>query len=329
MMVTVEPADRPWWKRAWAWGLIAAIALAIVPPLLDSDIKWQVSIVVVLIGWVLTAATEQYILLDASQQRVDSRLDRVSETLEDVQDRFGALIETMDRLMPVANASERCRAFVAQAVADWTKVEQQNHQFFREILDAFHRDFAQCLTDLAKGEAAVSPDKPYSFHSLPLDRICELRMIHVDDLEYWSTPAGRKYLARQADRIKSGKLRVKRIFVLDDLLTNPAQNAITAHVLAGIKVKLAVRGDVPPSAQRHIVDQGVVTDATGEKMLVRPVPSSRSEQSAVLESLSYRQDRVADAEYSFIRLWEDYSDEVEDVYPELAGKDASLSTIDG
>jgi hypothetical protein len=108
MTVPVESASRPWWKRAWAWGLIAAIVLAVLPPLFDSDIRLQVSIVVVLIGWVLTAAIEQYIQLDTAQQRLGSQVEQVSERLEEVQLRFGAMVEAMGRLMPVATASERC-----------------------------------------------------------------------------------------------------------------------------------------------------------------------------------------------------------------------------
>lgn len=326
--MAVESTSRPWWKRAWAWGLIAAIILAILPPLLDSDIKWQVSIVVVLIGWVLTAAIEQYIQLDSAQQRLGDQMEEVGNRLEEVQQRFGALVDAVGRLVPVANSSERCQAFVAELATDWSMIEDRNHQFFREILDAYRREVAQFLSDLADGEAKVNSDKFYSFHSLPLDRIRELCMIHVDDLEYWSSAGGRKYLARQAEQISSGKLTVRRIFVLDDPLTDPARNVITAHAQAGIKAKLAVRGNVPPEARRHIVDQGVVTDANGEKMLVRTVPDSRDEQSTSREWLSYRQDQVADAEYSFATLWEYHSDEVEEVYAESPGHDANLSPID-
>jgi hypothetical protein len=327
MTVPVEPASRPWWKRAWAWGFIATIVLAIVPPLFDSEIKWQVSMVVVLIGWVLTSAIEQYIELDAAQQRLGGRLEQVCETSKEVQRRFGVLVDSMVLLTPVAKASEQCQAFVAQLATDWSTIEARNHHFFREILDAFHREFAQHLSDLADDEAMIDADKPYSFHALPLDRICELRMVHVGDLQYWSSPAGRKYLARQAANIKAGKLNVQRIFVLDDFMADSARSVITAHAQAGINVKIALRENVPHQARQHFVDQGLVTDANGEKMVVRPVPNSRGEQSAGQESLSYRQDQVASTEYSFITLWEDYSDEAEDVYPELAGQDANLSTI--
>lgn len=324
----IESASRPWWKRAWAWGLIAAIVLAVLPPLLDSDIKLQVSIVVVLIGWVLTAAIEQYIQLDTAQQRLGSQLEQVDGRLEEVQQHFAGLVEAMGRLIPVANASERCQAFVTQLATDWSTIEDKNHQFFREILDAYHREVAQFLSDLADEEAKINADKFYSFHSLPLDRIRELCMVHVDDLEYWSSPGGRKYLARQAEQIKANKLRVQRIFVLDGALTDSARKIIVAHVQAGINARLAVRENVPNDARRHIVDQGVVTDANGEKMLVRWVPGSRDGQSAGAESLSYRRDQIADAEYSFTTLWEYHSDEVEEVYPELAGHDTNLAPID-
>ncbi|MGH3780024.1 MAG: hypothetical protein ACRDRO_05150 [Pseudonocardiaceae bacterium] len=164
---------------------------------------------------------------------------------------------------------------MSQLAADWSTIEDQNHQFFREILDAYHREAAQFFSDLADGEEKINSDKFYSFHSLPLDRICELCMIHVDDLGYWSSPGGRKYLARQAEQIKAGKLVVQRIFVLDDALTDPARDVIAAHVRAGIMTKITVRGDVPRDARRHIVDQGVVTDANGEKMLARSASTSR------------------------------------------------------
>lgn len=91
---------------------------------------------------------------------------------------------------------------------------------------------------------------------------------------------------------------------------------------------LTVRENVPREARRHIVDQGIVTDANGEKMLVRSVKNSRDGQSVDQESLSYRQDQIADAEYSFTTLWEYYSDEVEGVHPELDGHDANLSSLD-
>lgn len=324
----IESANRPWWKRAWAWGLIATIVLAVLPPLLDSDIKLQISIVVVLVGWVLTAAIEQYLQLDSAQERLGSQLEQVDGRLEEVQQHFAALVEAMGRLVPVANASERCQAFVTQLAIDWSTIENKNHQFFREILDAYHREVAQFLSDLADEEAKINADKFYSFHSLPLDRIRELCMVHVDDMEYWSSPGGRKYLARQAEQIKANKLRVQRIFVLDGALTDSARKIIVAHVQAGVNARLAVRENVPNDARRHIVDQGVVTDANGEKMLVRWVPGSRDGQSAGAESLSYRRDQITDAEYSFTTLWEYHSDEVEEVYPELAGHDTNLAPID-
>ncbi len=328
MMVTVESTSRPWWKRAWAWGLVAAIILAVIPALFEPDIRFQVSIVVVLIGWVLTAAIEQYIQLDTAQQQLGSQVDQVGKSLHEVQLRFAAMLQAMERLIPVANASERCQAFVAQLAADWSKIEDQDHQFFREILDAYHREVAQFVSDLADGEAKINSDKFYSFHSLPFDRMRELCMVHVDDLEYWSSPGGRKYLARQAEQIKAGKLTVRRIFVLNDLLTDSSRKVITAHTQAGIKARLTVRGSVPRAARRHIVDQGVVTDAKGEKMLVRSVRGSQDGQSCDQEWLSYRPDQIADAEYSFTTLWEYYSDEVDDLHPELDGHDTNLPALD-
>lgn len=325
---SAESTSRPWWKRAWAWGLIATIVLAIVPPLLDPSGGWQVSLLAVLLGWVLTAAIEQYLQLDTAEQRLGGQLTQVDGRLEEVQQNFAALVEAMGRLMPVAKASVPCQAFVTQLAADWSTIENQNHQFFREILNGYHREVAQFVSDLADGEAKINADKFYSFHSLPLDRIRELCMVHVDDLEYWSSPGGRKYLARQAEQIKAEKLRVQRIFVLDGALTDSARKVIVAHVQAGINARLAVRENVPNDARRHIVDQGVVTDANGEKMLVRSVPGSRDGQSAGAESLSYRQDQIADAEHSFTTLWEYHSDEVEEVYPELVGHDTSLAPID-
>lgn len=122
-------------------------------------------------------------------------MEQVGERLEEVQLHLGAMVETMGRLMPVANASERCQMFVAQLAADWSTIEDQDRQFFREILDAYHREVAQFVNDLADGDAKINSDKFYSFHSLPFDRMRELCMVHVDDLEYWSSPGGRKYLA--------------------------------------------------------------------------------------------------------------------------------------
>jgi hypothetical protein len=325
MTAPLESTSRPWWKRAWAWGLIAAIVLAVVPPLLDADIKLQVSIVVVLIGWVLTAAIEQYISLDATQERLGRQLEQSTERLGEVRHQFGALLDAMGRLMPVANANERCQAFVTQLATNWSTIEDRNHQFFREILDAYHREVAQFLADLADGEAKIDSDKFYSFHSFQLDRIRELCMVHVDDLDYWSSRGGRKYLAHQAEQIAAGQLKVRRIFVLDNPLTDSGREVIAAHVQAGIKVKLAVRGEVPREARRHIIDQGVVADANGEKMLVRSVRDAHDGQSEGQEWLSYRQDQVADAEYSFTTLWEYHSDEVEDDVHTLS---ASQSVID-
>lgn len=329
MTVPVESASRPWWKRAWAWGLIAAIVLAIVPPLMGSDIQLQVGIVVVLIGWVLTAAAEQYLQLDAAQQRLGSQMEQVEATLGEVQRDFAAMVDAMGRLMPVAGASERCQAFVSQLAADWSTIEERNHQFFREILDAYHREVAQFLSDLADGEAKINSDKFYSFHSLPLDRIRELCMVHVDDLGYWSSPEGRKYLSRQAELIKDEKLKVQRIFVMDGAMVDSARQVIEAHVKAGIKTKITVRENVPRDARRHIADQGFVTDANGEKMLVRSLRTSLDGPSEGQESLSYREDKIADAVYSFATLWEYHSDDFEDVYPQLTGHDPNLSRVDG
>jgi hypothetical protein len=326
MTAPLESTSRPWWKRAWAWGLIAAILLAVVPPLVDADIKLQVSIVVVLVGWVLTAAVEQYISLDATQERLGTQLNHSTERLGEVRHQFGALVDAMEKLMPVANANERCQAFVTQVAANWSTIEDRNHMFFREILDAYHHEVAQFLVDLADGEAKIDSDKFYSFHSLPLDRIRELCMVHVDDLGYWSSRGGHKYLARQAEQIAAGQLKVERIFVLDNPLTDSDREVIAAHVQAGIKVKLAVRGDVPREARQHIIDQGVVTDANGEKMLVRSVRDAHDGQLQAHEWLSYRQDQVADAEHSFTTLWEYYSDEVEDDVHSLSTSRSSIDT---
>ncbi|MDQ3827672.1 MAG: hypothetical protein M3325_18890, partial [Actinomycetota bacterium] len=95
MVASPELTSRPWWKRAWAWGLIAAIVLAILTPLFDADIKLQVSIVVVLIGWVLTAAIEQYLSLDATQQRLSTQMEQAAERLDEVRQHFAALVAAM------------------------------------------------------------------------------------------------------------------------------------------------------------------------------------------------------------------------------------------
>lgn len=86
--------------------------------LFDSDIRFQVSIVVVFIGWVLAAAIEQYIELDTDQQRLGSQVDQPGKSLDEVQLRLATMLEAMGRLIPVTNASERCQAFVAQLAAD-------------------------------------------------------------------------------------------------------------------------------------------------------------------------------------------------------------------
>ncbi|HET9255002.1 MAG TPA: hypothetical protein VFO16_07335 [Pseudonocardiaceae bacterium] len=329
MTVPVEAAGRPWWKRAWAWGAIAAIVLAVVPPMVDSDIKLQVSIVVVLVGWVITAAVEQYLQIDAAQQMLGGQVRRLGEKVEETRLQVDALTDAMVRLVPVANASPQCQAFVAEVAGHWSAIEDQDHQFFRRIMDAYHREVAQFMSDLADGEAKIATGKFYSFHSLPLDQIRELSMVHVNGLAYWSSQPGRKYLARQAEQIKTGKLTVRRIFVLDDLMAEPAREIITAQARAGINVRIAKRGNLPPEARRHVIDQGVVTDTNGEKMLVQSVPQAEDEQLPSREWLFYRQDQVADAEYSFTTLWEDHGDEIKNIYPELADLDVSLSPVEG
>jgi len=296
-----------------SWGLVVSLLLAFVPSLDQSNDDFQTGVILGLCGIAVTILVDQQIRLNALRRQMSDGTERAVRQVK----------ATVQQTLPLLQASEDFRHFAGQVCDNWQRVDEKESPFLYQILQDRVREFLGDVKSLGSGAIEIEATKPYSFRSASLAEFSAMLMVHSDDLGYWNTTRGRRYLNRQRVAITARELTVERIFVLEDEEIDEAELIIGEQCAAGILV-LIVRTDELTSGERreHDIDQGVVTDHRGTKMLMRPIPDVNRGGilSARFERLSYLPGEIQKAERS-ISFLRHHAVPVSQVYPSITGYD--------
>ncbi len=276
----------------------AGVAVALTTFFSDVQPHTQISLLIALIGVLLGIAIDHYFKVADLERSAKDAIDTVNTVRKEVES-----------LGPIVHAPASFGEFGRRISPRWTTIEENDYTFFKDVLNAYKEDFSRRLSDLSDGSVCIASDAPYSFRSASFERMRQFEMVDLD-LDFWLTNRGKSYLYRQAEQIQRGQLIARRIFVANGDDHDAEREVIRAQTLAGIHdIRIVRHAAIRPEHRKHIVDQGVVTDEGGKKMLVRPLKDGT-------EILSYRSSEISLAEYS-MRLLRDYSEDVLSVYPDL------------
>jgi hypothetical protein len=293
------------------WGLFVSVALAFIPSLDQSNPDFQTGIIIGLSGIAVTIMVDQQIRLAALRRAM---LERTDLAVRQVR-------ATVQETIPLLQSNEDARRFVGTVCQNWQKIDEKRSPFLHRILTDRVGEFLSDITSLGSGAIDIEATRPFSFRSANLDEFSAMLMVHSDDLGFWMTVRGRRYLNRQREAIGAGELTVERIFVLEDEEIDDGEPIIAEQCAAGIKVLIVRTDELTPGERReHDVDQGVVTDRHGTKMLMRPIPEVRRPggiMSARLERLSYLPGEIQKAERS-IAFLRHHAVPVTTVYPRIS-----------
>jgi hypothetical protein len=291
------------------WGVGLSLILGLASTLLDqNNMAVQVALVAMLAGTAVALLVDQYVRFDDIREDV-----RASGAAGNAQ-----ILAALARVNPIMQAPEACQVFAAGLVDDWQRIEHQRGKLYQQIFEALQHEFVGKVHDLAEGRIDIDADCSYSFHRQPLAQFRSMRMVHSRTLDYWDTAPGRRYLHHQQEAISAGELIVERIFVLDRADLETAAPIVKRHLDAQIQVGIVVRDEVIPSHRMHLLDQGVITDDDGRKILVRPIMDNENggqESYIQMETLSDKPRDIATAESSIDVLSSNYAREVSEIYP--------------
>jgi hypothetical protein len=315
-VVEGEPASpvKVLFRSPIAWGLLVSVLLAFIPSFDQSNVDFQTGVIIGLSGIAVTIMVDQQLRIGALRREM---LNRTDLAVRQVQ-------TTVQQTIPLLQSNEDARRFVSQVCENWQKIDQKRSPFLHQILTDRVREFLADMHSLGSGAIEIEATRPYSFRSANLDEFSAMLMVHSDDLTFWEGVRGKRYLHRQRAAIQAGELTVERIFVLEDDEIDQAEAIIAEQCAAGIKVRIVRTDELTPGERReHDVDQGVVTDRRGAKMLMRPIPElkrSSGLMSARLERLSYLPGEIQRAERS-INFLRHHAQPVSVVYPAITGFD--------
>jgi hypothetical protein len=236
-MINDEGNSIPWWKRQLVWGTATALVLAVVSALIDlGDVTFRLATVIAVSGTTLALAVDLSFRAAASsvaRENVDNELLRNQRDISTVLATLG----------PLFNASDRCRNFVRDIVAEWSRVEAQNSLLLHRVLVDQEAAFRSNLHALSNGQFSMDRQTFLQFRSLSMRDLKEMRGISATNPEYWQSPRGLYYLARQSEAIKSG-LSVKRIIVLSrDKIAN-FTDIVRQQLAAGVHLTIVIREEV-------------------------------------------------------------------------------------
>lgn len=82
------------------------------------------------------------------------------------------------------------------------------------------------------------------------------------DRDFWSSEPARRYLAAQETAIKSRRVQIRRVFLVDDEseVTGSLRQLCERHGKLGIDARIAVRALLEPTAQMNSLNDFIVFD---------------------------------------------------------------------
>jgi hypothetical protein len=273
----------------WGSGILVALAIAIIPPLLDPSKSYvQVGIIVGLVGVCIGLLIEQTAKADRLASDVSVRLHHQAELIAN----------SISEITPVVAAPPPCKKFVFNYVKFYQDIDpQRGVAVFADIQRSKSAELIDCLRDLSNGAVTVNVDGPFSIRARSFDDVLRWKAVSMGPFEFWDTPFGKRYFETQRSAIERLGLAVERIFVFDDAADPRIGGLVAPNIAVGVDTWVVARSWVSDHNHQHVVDQGVLTFRNGTKLLVQP-RSSRGRHKADVERLSVIPSEIHAAEFS-------------------------------
>ncbi|MFJ7074428.1 hypothetical protein [Streptomyces sp. NPDC098781] len=275
-------------RTLWICGLIASLALAIVPPLVGSSTALQLGIVISLAGVSIALLVEQ-----------STKTEQMSsEVRQELATQAAEISAAVRGVTPVIESPPPCKQFVLDYVRSYQAIEQHSDvAVFADIRRSKGEELLDCMRDLSNGAVTVSIDGPYSVRARSFDDVSLYRAVSMGPFEFWRGSFGQRYLDMQRSAIERFDLTVERIFVFPHAEDPILEEVVRSQVAAGIDTWVVLRSWVPEHHQEHVVDQGVLKFRNGSKLLMQPL-ATQYRQRADRERLSVISSEIRAAEFS-------------------------------
>ncbi|GAA4097321.1 hypothetical protein [Nonomuraea soli] len=179
---TLAPRTKHARRTLWIGGITISLALAIIPPWVDSTkIFIQVGIIVGLVGFCIALLVEQSTKLDQAIVEMRTQMERQA----------AELTTALREVSPVIAAPPLCKDFVDGYVAAYQSIDRRGDiDVFSDIRQSKSSELLDCLHDLSNGAIIVSIDGPYSVRARPFDDVLHYRAVSMGPFEFWTGPFG-------------------------------------------------------------------------------------------------------------------------------------------
>ncbi|WP_234468033.1 hypothetical protein [Streptomyces sp. MBT62] len=152
---------------------------------------------------------------------------------------------------------------VTRLVLGYTKVGEQG----ADIVKAFAEEELGRLALLMENLGNRTADCPGENHEWLIDLTrCVKRTLYATstsvDRDFWSSEPARRYLAAQETAIKSRRVQIRRVFLVDEEseVTRDLRELCERHRKFGIDARIAVRTLLEPTAQMNSLNDFIIFD---------------------------------------------------------------------
>lgn len=185
--------------------------------------------------------------------------------LFDIQMRQSAIEERIleaNKLSLKLYRDEKLFSRIHQIVNDYQMIKNDGwFNLFMARADAALADCHHVIHLLAEGSMAVPNRSPYNFAFAGiLEASASLKGVTSDNLAWWRSERGKRYLENNAELVKRG-VDFTRIFILPQSEIGDVIDILQEHRQAGVKVFVAFIEDVPHELNQNfiIMDDRLVT----------------------------------------------------------------------
>ncbi len=152
---------------------------------------------------------------------------------------------------------------VTRLVLGYTKVGEQGADIVKAFAEEELGRLALLMESLGNGTA----DCPGENHEWLIDLTkCVKRTLYATstsvDRDFWSSEPARRYLAAQETAIKSRRVEIRRVFLVDEEseVTGSLRQLCERHRKFGIDARIAVRALLEPTAQMNSLNDFIIFD---------------------------------------------------------------------
>ena len=277
----------------------------------DNGVLWQWTMSIVLgcatlIVQLLVDFGERLEAVQESQKRrirdmKDSLTSHHAEMRAAVDESF-AKINAATELYSKVDGSVLRSDEVTRLVLGYTKVGEQGADIVKAFAEEELGRLALLMENLGNGTA----DCPGENHEWLIDLTkCVKRTLYATstsvDRDFWSSEPARRYLVAQETAIKTRRVQIRRVFLVDDEaeVTGSLSQLCERHRKFGIDARIAVRSQLEPTAQMNSLNDFIVFDG---ELCYETEPDIRVMPAKTTLKLTH--EHVAERVNRFNVLWE-------------------------